>query len=334
MAGVVVKIKNEPFKIFVLCFNVNKIVKPTRKKLSTSLIACLALVCLFACAARAQNARAYTQAPLSQPEGFYKYVEDDANVIDPATKERLATILNHLKERADIEFAVVTVPTTGDTDIFEYSLALARGWGIGSKEGEKNGLLLLVAVNDRKWQVQVSRHLEGDMPDSLAGQIGRQRLMGPFRQGNYSQGISDFVQATVATLAEKRNFRLEGIDQSYAYSAPVQSGRQTPSREAGGLGIGGCCLIVIVIIIMLSMAGGRGGRGGRGGFGGGGGGWLSGLLLANVLSNVVGGGRRSSSGWGGFGGGGGGSGWGGGGGGFGGFGGGGDFGGGGAGGSW
>jgi uncharacterized protein len=305
-------------------------VKQAVTKLSTSLAACVVLVCLFECAAQAQNARAYTQAPLPQPEGFYKYVNDNANVIDSATKERLATILNHLKERADIEFAVVTVPTTGDTDIFEYSLALARGWGIGSKEGEKNGLLLLVAVNDHKWQSQVSRHLEGDMPDSLVGQIARQRLMGPFRQGNYSQGISDFVQATVATLAEKRNFGLEGIDQSYAYRAPVQSSRGMPSREGGGIGIGGCCLIVIVIIILLSMAGGR--RGGRGG--GGGGGWLSGLLLANVLSNVAGGGRRSSSGWGGFGGGGGGSGWGGGGGGFGGFGGGGDFGGGGAGGSW
>ncbi len=131
----------------------------------TPLAACLALAWLlaFAGAARGQNARAYTEAPLPQPDGFYKYVVDNANVLDPATKERLATILNRLKERADIEFAVVTVPTTGDEDIFEYSLTLARGWGIGSKEGEKNGLLLVVAVNDRKWRVQVSRHLEGDM---------------------------------------------------------------------------------------------------------------------------------------------------------------------------
>lgn len=308
------------------------------KRISPRLAACLALACLLACAAstaRAQNARAYTEAPLPQPEGFYKYVTDEAGVIDAGTKEQLATVLNNLKERADIEFAVVTVPTTGGTDIFGYSLALARGWGIGSKEGERKGLLLLVAVNDRKWQVQVSRHLEGDMPDSLAGQIGRQRLTPAFRQGNYAQGISDFVQATVATLADKRGFRLEGIDQGYAYRAPAQQGRRaTRAREAGGIGIGGCCVIVIVIIILLSLAGGRGGRGGRGGWGGGGGGgWLSALLLANVLSGL-GGRRHSSSGWGG----GGGSGWGGGGGdgggGFGGFGGGGDFGGGGAGGDW
>ena len=308
----------------------------------TPLAACLALAWLlaFAGAARGQNARAYTEAPLPQPEGFYKYVTDNAGVIDAGTKERLATILNRLKEHADIEFAVVTVPTTGDEDIFEYSLALARGWGIGSKENEKNALLLVVAVNDRKWRVQVSRHLEGDMTDGLAGEIARKYLVPQFRQNNYSQGISDFVQAAIATLAEKRGFQLEGIDQSYAYRAPVQRQR-TRTRTVGtgsGLSIGGCCLIAIVVLVLLSLFGRRGGGGGggrgRGGWGGGGGGgWLTSVLVANAIGSALGGGRNSSSGWGG----GGGSGWGGGGGGgggFGGFGGGGDFGGGGSGGSW
>jgi uncharacterized protein len=302
-----------------------------RQRRDHALLAALAaLLSLCACAAtaRAQDARAYTTAPLPAPTGYYKYVTDNAGVIDGATKDRLAAILNNLKDRADIEFAVVTVPTTGNTDAFEYSLELARGWGVGSKEGEKNGLLLLVAVNDHKWQVQVSRHLEGDLPDSLVGEIARQRLVGPFRQGNYGQGISDFVQAVIATLAEKRGFQLEGIDQRNAYQPSSRQVAQTRTRSSGGgLGIGGCCLIVVVILFLIAASRGRGGRGG---WGGGGGGWLSALLLANVLSNV--GGRRSSSGWGGFGGGGN-SGWGGGGG-FGGFGGGGDFGGGGAGGSW
>lgn len=300
-------------------------------------LACLLLV--FAGAARAQDARAYTDAPLPKPEGFDKYVTDNANVLDAATKERLATILNRLKERADIEFAVVTVPTTGDKDIFDYSLSIARGWGIGSKEGEKNGLLLVVAVNDRKWRVQTSRHLEGDMPDGLSGEIARQRLVPAFQQKDYSKGISDFVQAMVATLAEKRGFQLEGIDQSYVYRAPVQRTR-TRTRPVGtgsGIGIGGCCLIAVVVIFLLSALGrrGGGGRGGRGGWGGGGGGgWLTSILVANAINSAVRGGRSSSSGWGGFGGGGD-SGWGGGGGGgFGGFGGGGDFGGGGSGGSW
>jgi uncharacterized protein len=281
--------------------------------------------CLFFCAnvALAQEgaARAYTQSPLPAPTG---YVNDYANVIDAPTKARMERWLTNLKERADIEFAVVTVPTTGGQDIFNYSLAVARGWGIGSSESEKKGLLLLIAIQDRKYQAQVSRHLEGDLPDGLVGEIGR-RLREPFRANNYSKGISDAVQTFIATIGQQRGFKFEDIDQSYAYktaSRPTNSGR----RRQGGLGLGAVCLIGIVLLFLFSMIS----RGGGGRRGGGGGGLLNALLLANVLSNVAGSGRGSSSGWGGS------SDWGsgGGGGGFGGFGGGGDFGGGGAGGDW
>lgn len=289
---------------------------------STFPVTVFALLCLFMYGSVAR-AQVTPQAPLPQPTGFYKYVTDNANVIDPATKTRLATILNRLKERADIEFAVVTVPTTGDTAIFDYSLAVGRGWGIGSKEGEKNGLLLVVAVNDHKYQAQVSRHLEGDLPDGVVGQIARQRLRGPFQQGNYSEGLSEFVQAIVATLAAKRGFSIEGIDQSYAYQETVNDSRRGRSgaQTGGGLSVGALCLIVFVVLIIFSMMS----RGRKGGGGGGGGGCLNALLLANLFSNVGGGRSSGGSGWGGGGGGGGG---------FGGFGGGGDFGGGGAGGSW
>src|SRR5687768_9024858 len=94
------------------------------------------------------QAQPTTKSPIPLPEPFTPVV-DYANAIDPETRRHLEAIYTNLKQRADIEFAVVTVPTTGDRDIFEYSLDIARGWGIGSKEGEKNGFLLVVAVNDR-----------------------------------------------------------------------------------------------------------------------------------------------------------------------------------------
>ncbi len=299
-----------------------------RSALPAAFAAVLCLMLLLAGSAAAQDARAYTESPLPPPTG---YVTDNSNVVDAATEERLKAILTNLKERADIEFAVVTVPTTSPRDIFDYSLSLARGWGIGSKDGEKNGLLLVVATGDRKYQTQVSRHLEGDLPDGLVGEIARQKLVPPFRQGEYGKGISDFVMTVVATLAQKRNFSVDGIDASQAYRPVERTGTRRPTRvrsTEGSLSIGACCLIGMVVLIVLSMFSGKG----RGGRGGGGGGCLNALLLANLFGGM--GGGRSSSGWGGFGGGGG-SGWGGGGGGgFGGFGGGGDFGGGGAGGSW
>jgi uncharacterized protein len=258
-------------------------------------------------------------SPLPKPEPF-RYVSDNAGVIDSATNQRMERILVSMKEKSGIEFAVVTVKTTGDQDIFDYSLAIARGWGIGSSEGEKNGLLLLVAVDDHKYFIQVSRHLEGDLPDGLVGEAGR-RMREPFRRGDYSGGLMTAVQTIVSTLEEKRGFSVGDVDKKYAYrpSAP-------PVRETSRA-ISPCVIIPIVIFVIIFIISSRR-RGGRGGFGGGGG-WLNWLLLSMVLNSGnrgSGWGSGGSSGWsgGGFGGGGGG----------GGFGGGGDFGGGGAGGSW
>jgi uncharacterized protein len=293
---------------------------PARSRLQACvlIIAACALGAFAASVARAQQAPAALPSPITSPTG---YVNDYANVVDAPTKARLEGILTNLKQVADIEIAVVTVPTTNGEDIFDYSLAVARGWGIGSKDGEKNSLLLLVAINDRKYFTQVSRHLEGDLPDGLLGQIQRQRLVPQFRQGNYSQGIFDTIQAYIARLAEQRNFNIAGIDKSTIQGNENISIRR-PRPSGSGLSIGTCFLIIVFIFVIIAvLSSARRG-------GGGGGGCLNMLLLGSLFSSLGGGGRGgSSSGWsgGGFGGGGGG---------FGGFGGGGDFGGGGAGGSW
>lgn len=110
----------------------------------------------------------------------------------------------------------MTVKTTGGQDIFDYSLRVARGWGIGSPEGEKNGLLLLIAVDDRNYFIQVSRHLEGDLPDGLVGEVGR-RMRAPFRENRYGDGLMSAVQTLVATISEGRGFSIDGVDQRYAY---------------------------------------------------------------------------------------------------------------------
>lgn len=296
----------------------------SRRTLSPRLI-CLGFSCALLFLTISTTAFAETaKSPIPLPSPFTPVV-DYANVIDADTRKKLESIYVNLKQRADIEFAVVTVDTTGDQDIFDYSLAVARGWGIGSKEGDKAGFLLLVAIKDRKYFTQVSDHLEADLNDGLVGQIQRERLVPQFKKGNYGQGIYDTVQAYVATLAAKRGFSIEGIDQRYAYrEAPEQPGIRSGS---GGLSSSCCTLLIvlgIVILVLSSMR--KGGGGGRGG----GGGWWNLLLLGSLLNS----GRRSG-GWGGSGSGWGGGGFGGGGGGFGGgFGGGGSFGGGGAGGSW
>ncbi|HYK22353.1 MAG TPA: TPM domain-containing protein [Pyrinomonadaceae bacterium] len=277
------------------------------------------LVLIFSFSLREVNAQTTPQSPVPLPVPFTPIV-DNANVIDAATRQRLESIYLNLKERGNIEYAVLTVDTTGDLDIFDFSLRVARGWGIGPKDGEKASFLLVVAIKDRKYFTQVSRHLEGDLPDGLVGQIQRERLVPAFRQQNYSKGILDTIQTYVATLAEKRGFNIEGIDQRLAYRE-----RPPDTGERDQKGFSSICfglLFLLFIVVLLSSASRRGG---------GGGGCLRTLLWGMLFSNLGGGRRSSGWGGGGFGGGG----FGGGGGGFGGgFGGGGDFGGGGSGGSW
>ena len=295
----------------------------------------MALLFLFSAAALLPGVQAQTtpQSPVPLPVPFTPIV-DNAHVIDADTRSKLEAIFLNLRERAQIEYSVLTVDTTNGQDIFDFAMAVARGWGIEPKGGEKTSFFLVVAIQDRKYQTLVSDHLEGDLPDGLVGQIQRERLVPAFRQGNYNKGIYDTVQAYVATLAAKRGFSIEGVDQRYAYGdEPERPVGIQPRRSSLGTI---CCGAIVILIILIALSRGGGGRGRRGGGWGGGGGWWQALLLGSLLS----GGRSRSSGWGGgfgggFGGGGGGFGGGGFGGGFGGGGGGGgSFGGGGAGGSW
>ncbi|HSS20089.1 MAG TPA: TPM domain-containing protein [Pyrinomonadaceae bacterium] len=285
--------------------------------------ATLAIACaiLFSSAQLVRSQTAVSPIPLPSP---FTPIVDNAHVLDADTVKNLGAIYLNLKNRADVEFAVVTVDTTGDRDIFDYSLAVYRGWGIGSKTND--GFLLLVAIKDHKYFTQVGNHLEGDLNDGLVGQIQRERLVPEFKKGNYSKGIYDTVQAYVATLAEKRGFSIEGIDQRYAYRGTQTQPGQSVDSSPGGLPSGCCQIIFILVIVIVLLAIIKRGGGGKGGC-------LNAFLLGSLLNS---GGRGSwggsSSGWGG-GGFGGGS-WGGGGGGFGGGFGGGSAGGGGAGGSW
>jgi len=305
-------------------------------KKSDWLLRCGVLALLFLLMPAAAHAQAKPQSPVPLPSPFTPIV-DYAHVIDADTRSKLEAIFLNLRERAQIEYSVLTVDTTNGQDIFDFAMAVARGWGIEPKGGEKTSFFLVVAIQDRKYVTLVSDHLEGDLPDGLVGEIERQRLVPAFREKNYSKGIYETIQAYVATLAVKRGFSVEGVDQRYAYGGGRDDGIEV--RQSPRLGLGTICcgaIVIIFILIMLSS----GSRGGRGGWGGGGGGFWKWLLVANLLGNL-GGGGRSRGGWGGgfggggFGGGGGGFGGGGFGGGFGGAGGGGgSFGGGGAGGSW
>lgn len=263
-------------------------------------------------------------SPLPDPTGF---VNDYAGVIDAATKQDLETKLKNFNNVSNprVEIAVAIVKTTGDRPIFDYSLAVSRGWKIGSKVDDNPSALLLVAIDDRKYFTQVSKDLEDELPDGVVGSLQRQYLVPEFKKQNYAKGISDTIDAYILAIQNKGNG-----NSNVAANTPTAPERQRGNSLNVSFTSLFCCAIIILVILLIIFSRSKGGpssgdrdKWGGGGFGGGGGAlpWIVGGILSSGGSSSGG----SSSDWGGSSGGG--SDWGG-------FGGGGDFGGGGAGGDW
>lgn len=262
------------------------------------------------------------ESPLSAPTSP---VMDYAGVLDANTKQALEQKIIAFRDSSNpkTELAVAIVATTGERPIFDYSLAVSRGWKIGSPEQDNPSALLFVAINDRKYFTQVSKDLEDELPDGLVGQLQRQYLVPAFKQGNYSKGINDTIDAYIRTIQAKQS----------GLPTTGTTAQESQKRSAPSLYSIFCCLIILFFVLLPIISfftsskkknGGGNWRGG--GFGGGGSAasalpWVIGSILASSGSSS---GGSSSSDWGGSSGG---DSWGG-------FGGGGDFGGGGAGGDW
>lgn len=152
------------------------------------------------------NTKPEVKGLLPQPAGF---VNDYANVFDSDSKSRLESQLAKLKEKAKIEFAVVTVATTNGQPISDYSLKVAKEWGVGPKDSSQGGggLLLMFAVQDREWRLQVSRSLEKDLPDDICKQLGEESRE-LYQQGRYVEGIEKYVNALIRRLEQVKKFSL------------------------------------------------------------------------------------------------------------------------------
>lgn len=244
-------------------------------------------------------------------------VNDYAGVVDAATKAQLDKRLIDFKKSSGVEIGVAVVKTTGERAIFDYSLAVARGWKIGSKEDDNPSALLFVAIDDRKYFTQVSKDLEDELPDGIVGNLQRQYLVPEFRKQNYTKGISDTIEGYIK--------RIESVRSGKAQPTASPAGSRSDDGLPSGFFTLFCCLVAGLVIVLIILANrGGGSKSNRdhdrwgGGFGGGG------SALPWIIGSGIGssGGSSSSSDWGSSG-----SGWGG-------FGGGGDFGGGGAGGDW
>ena len=111
----------------------------------------------------------------------------------PASEKIIYSIGRELDSKTTAQVAVLTVPTLDGEPIENYALKVLRGWGIGSRD-KNNGVLIVVATQDRQSRIEVGYGLEGALPDGLTGRLQDDTMLPYFKQGQYDKGIVNAVR--------------------------------------------------------------------------------------------------------------------------------------------
>lgn len=271
-------------------------------------------------------------------------VIDEANILSPAEKQQLSQKLRQIYTQGLAQAAVVIVPTTNGMDIFDYGMQVADRWQLGEKDTD-DGLLILVAINDRKIQIFTGYGVEGVLPDVVLNRLIRDEITPYFKAGDYAGGLDVGISRIEERLTADPEILAQADELANQRDSQNTTSGDAPSpivlfifalffgniitaifgrvlggtMVAGGFfalatGLGGSVFLSVVLAIFLwiFMMGRGGGGSGRGGSGG----RRSGtpvIVPGSFGSGGFGGGGFGSGGFGGggggFGGGGAGGGW-------------------------
>lgn len=221
------------------------------------------------------------------------FVNDFANCITAENEQKMQALGEQLYKQTKAQVVVVTVESLEGKEIEDYSIGLAREWGIGDKDDD-SGVLLLLSTGDRKIRIEVGKGLEGRLTDGKTGKIIDNYAKPYLKSNDFSQGLYESYNVLIQEVYAE--FGVEG------YTGVADSGGTSIQDSERKVSAISTIIIVIIIVVVLVLRGGRGGGRGRG------------IFIAPMFF----GGGRGSSGGDGFGGGGFGGGFSGGGGGFGG----------------
>lgn len=187
-------------------------------------------------------------------------VVDVTGTLDAAARSRLIDKLKALEDRRGAQIAVVMLPTVGEMGIEAFSNQLFNLWKLGRK-GVDDGVLLVVAKDDRRMRIEVGYGLEGAIPDVLAGRIIRERMAPAFREGDYAGGIESAVDALILLVdgeelpepvPEPFRFPLEAWLLLASFVAGGAGGVLLAARRMGWRGALAFCALVVALVALLS----------------------------------------------------------------------------------
>jgi uncharacterized protein len=230
---------------------------------------------------------AYGQKKVPDHGGYW--VHDEAGVLSSNDKAMLEYMLQAERDSTSNQIAVLVVASLEGDDIDSYSNRVFNEWKLGQAKKD-NGVLFLIAIEDRVMRIEPGRGLEGVLTDAQSSRINRNQVAPYFRRGEYGEG----VKAAVVGI-------IQSIKGEYTNDDPVKQRRGKKPTSWVSL------IVILVFIIMLTRRGGGGGRGGymsrggwilpMGGFGGGGGGGGYGGSSGSWGGGGFSGGGGSSDSW-------------------------------------
>ncbi|MFC1631468.1 TPM domain-containing protein [Candidatus Omnitrophota bacterium] len=149
-------------------------------------------------------------------------INDFANLLSAADYQKLNSLALGLEQKTSAEVVVVTLKTTKPYDIQDYSVRLWERWRIGKKDKD-NGVLLLVAIDDKKVWISTGYGLEGAIPDAEASKVYRNIIVPYFKKGEFSKGIMAGTIALVDLTAKEYNVSIQDLPNlTQQYVKPVQ----------------------------------------------------------------------------------------------------------------
>ncbi|QGM48048.1 TPM domain-containing protein [Methylocystis heyeri] len=208
-------------------------------------------------------------------------VTDQAGILSQPVKTALEDKLKNLEDKSSIQLVVATVRSLQGSDIEAYANGLFRAWKLGLAK-KNNGVLFLVAPNDRKMRIEVGYGLEGVLTDAVSSVIIRAAVAPRFKAGDFDGGVERGVDAIIEVLSTDTS---EWTRRAASHSASDEQDALLPllffllfvfiiiymSRNARGRGGGGGPFVILPPSGGSGWGGGSSSFGGDGGFSGGGG---------------------------------------------------------------
>ena len=165
----------------------------------------------------------FAQEKLPAPTG---HINDFAEVLDTAHKQRLEKILENLETRTELDLVVALVKSAGSEDLYDYSLRVANDWKVGTRTSPRKSVLLLIAADNGRLFAQFSRAAQGALPDGLIGEMGR-RMQPQVEARDFNSGLLTGVQTFVNGIGEQHNFTFAQLDSEGGETAVARTRPRT-----------------------------------------------------------------------------------------------------------